>query len=234
MRQTLIKGLPLLGIPAEGTLVDRLCLYGELLLEKNKVMNLTAVTEPENVATLHFLDSLALKGCADFTGKRVIDVGTGAGFPGLPLKLWESAVDLTLLDSLKKRIDWLREVCGLLGLQAQCLHARAEEQSGQAGFHEGFDIAVSRAVARLNVLCELCMPFVKPGGVFIAMKSESSGGEIEQAENAVRVMGGTIERVYDYAVPLTDVTHRAVVIRKTGRAAPGYPRRFARIEKKPL
>ena len=155
-------------------------------------MNLTAITEPDQVAALHFLDSAALLampglgGAADgktsLAGKRLIDVGTGAGFPGLPLRLLEPSLKLTLLDSLGKRVAWLEEVCAALGAgDTSCIHARAEEQALLPGFRDGFDFAVSRAVASLNLLCELCLPYVKVGGRFLAMKAVDCGEELTQA-----------------------------------------------------
>ena len=208
--------------------------YFELLEERGKVMNLTAITGEENVYTLHFLDSLYLLTLADFREKRVIDVGSGAGFPGIPIKLAEPTVSLTLLDAQRKRVDFMAEVCREAGVTAQCLHARAEEAAFSKELREQFEFAVSRAVARLNVLCELCMPFVRPGGCFFAMKGVDSEEETDEAENAIIKLGGKLEGFSDYAVPGTDVTHRVVRIRKVSSTPSGYPRRFAKIQKSPL
>ena len=156
MEALLRQGLEALGLPTEGA--AKLVRYGELLVEKNKVMNLTAITAPKDVATLHFLDSAALLTLADFKGKTVADVGTGAGFPGLPLKIVEPSIELTLLDSLNKRIDFLKEVCADLGIQANCVHGRAEEFAAE--HRESYDIVTSRAVANLQMLSELCLPLV--------------------------------------------------------------------------
>ncbi len=164
--------------------------YFSLLEEKNKLMNLTAISGEDDVTRLHFLDSLALLAIHDFRGARVADIGTGAGFPGLPVLIAEPTVRLTLIDSLGKRVDFLRQVTAALGLSADCLHARAEEAAKEPDLRESFDIAVSRAVARLNVLCELCMPFVEPGGVFIAMKSAASDEEMLEAERAAELLVG--------------------------------------------
>ena len=167
MEAILREGLEALSLPTEG--IPALLRYWELLAEKNKVMNLTAITDPAEAARLHFLDSAALLALADLRGKRVVDVGTGAGFPGLPLKILEPSIQLTLLDAQRKRVDFLREVCEDLGLEdVECVHGRAEEFAQQR--RESFDFAVSRAVAALPVLTELCLPLVKPGGQFLAMK----------------------------------------------------------------
>ena len=202
--------------------------FSDALLEKNKVMNLTAITEPEAVARLHFADCLALLTVEEFRGRRVIDVGCGAGFPGVPLKLGEPTIELTLLDSLQKRVNWLRETLDALAVPAECVAARAEEY----GHREEFDIAVSRAVARLNVLCELCLPFVKVGGCFIAMKAASAQEEIDEAKRAVSLLGGKVERVVSYSIG--EAEHRAVVIRKIRPTPAAYPRRFSKIKQSPL
>ena len=207
--------------------------FARRLLEKNQVMNLTAITDPQDVAILHLLDSAALLRCFPLKGKTVVDVGTGAGFPGMVLRLLEPDFELTLLDSLGKRIDWLREVCQQMGLsRVDCVHARAEEFA--AGHRETYDVATSRAVAQLNVLCELALPLVKPGGVFLAMKSVDSDGEIDAARGAISQLGGRIRENLDYTIPGTDVTHRIVVVEKVRPTPPQFPRPFAKIKKSPL
>lgn len=231
MRDILARGLPQLGLTAD--IIPRLEDFSRLLLEKNQVMNLTAITEPDQVATLHLLDSLSLLPLADFAGKSAVDVGTGAGFPGVPLAIAVPDCRVTLLDSLGKRVDFLRESCAALGLaNAACVHARAEEFA--AGHREGFDLAVSRAVAALPVLCELCLPLVKVGGRFLAMKSVECGQELDSAAQAIRLLGGRLGDTVDYTIPTTQVVHRAVVIEKVSPTPKKYPRRFTQIKKQPL
>jgi len=209
--------------------------YGRALLEKNQVMNLTAIREEDKVAQLHMLDCAALLQFADFEGKTLIDVGTGAGFPGLPLKILVPSLDVTLLDSLNKRVDWLSEVSEQLGLTGvRAIHARAEEQAQVKGFRDSFDFATARAVAELRLLCELCLPYVKVGGYFLSMKSVGSDQELEDAAHCIKFLGGRVVDVHDYTIPGTDVSHRLVVIQKVAPTLKGYPRRWANIQKKPL
>lgn len=232
MKQALASGLPQLERKLTDAQLDTFCAFGSALVEKNQVMNLTAITEPEQVARLHFLDCIALLGAANFYGKSVIDVGCGAGFPGVPLKIAEPSIGLTLLDSLKKRMDWLESTLPELGIEAQCVAARAEEYA--LAHREQYDIAVSRAVARLTMLTELCLPLVRVGGHFVAMKSADSDEELSQAARAIATLGGKVTRIWDYPVPGTDAVHRAVVITKVKATPKPYPRRFAKIKQQPL
>lgn len=231
MREILEAGLTELGV--DGTCIPQLETFSQLLLEKNKVMNLTAITDPAEVARLHLLDSLCLLEGGGGLGERLVDVGTGAGFPGMPLAIAAPETRVTLLDSLGKRIAFLEEAAGQLGLRnVDCVHARAEEYAGD--HRERFDTAVSRAVAALPVLCELCLPLVKVGGRFVAMKSSHTEEEIEQSERAVQILGGQIAAVEDYRIPTTGIVHRLVKVEKTSPTPKKYPRRFALIKKQPL
>lgn len=233
MEQILKNGFAELGIVPDEQSTARYIRYYEYLEERNKVMNLTAISGMEDVARLHFLDCAALLKLAEFSGKRVIDVGTGAGFPGLALKIAQPDMELTLLDSLNKRIDFLRETCDKLCFtDVECIHARAEEAPPE--HRAAYDIAVSRAVARLNVLCELCLPFVKVGGVFIAMKGPECAQEASEAEEAIHILGARLRSTVQYTVPGTDIVHAAVIIEKTKPTHPKYPRKWAQIKKKPL
>ncbi len=209
--------------------------YGEMLLEKNQVMNLTAITEPEQVARLHMLDCAALLLCADFRGKALIDVGTGAGFPGLVIKILEPSVELTLLDSQEKRLTWLGQVCAQLGLEGvRLVHGRAEEMAHQGGFREKFDLVTARAVASMGLLCELCLPYVRVGGRFLAMKSVDSAAEVDAAALAVDKLGGALLPPFQYLIPGSQVSHRVVLVEKRCATASDYPRRWAKMQKTPL
>lgn len=231
MEQILREGLVALSLPVEAA--EPLMDFSARLLETNKVMNLTAITEPQDVARLHLLDCAALLNIADFRGKRVVDVGTGAGFPGMPLRILEPDFDLTLLDSLGKRIAFLQGVCDEMGLKrVACVHARAEEFA--AKHREKYDIATSRAVAALNVLCELTLPLVKVGGQFLAMKALDSDEEIRGAKSAIAQLGGKVEAIRDYTIPTTNIVRRVVVIRKVKPTPAQFPRAFAKIKKAPL
>ena len=209
--------------------------YCQLLLEKNQVMNLTAIRDPEGVARLHMLDCAALHKVCDFENKTLIDVGTGAGFPGMVLKMLVPSLEVTLLDSLNKRLDWLLETCGALSLSGiRTLHARAEEQAQVKGFRDGFDCATARAVADLRLLCELCLPYVKVGGRFLAMKSTASGQELAEAAHAIKLLGGRVAASEDYTIPGTEITHRVIILEKVAPTLKGYPRRWSKMQKEPL
>ncbi len=233
LEELLRSGFESLGLSLEARALERYRVYYEYLEEMNKVMNLTAISGEEDVARLHFLDCVQLLCLDNFSGRRAIDVGTGAGFPGLAMKIACPELKLTLLDSLDKRIGFLKNSCEKLGFDdVECIHARAEEIP--QGYRESFDFALSRAVARLNLLCELCLPYVKKGGAFIAMKGSDLDQELKEAENSIRLLGGKIEKKLDYTIPGTDVTHCALIIHKVNGTPGKYPRRWAQIKKSPL
>ena len=232
--ETVLKsGFEQLGLPLDERAAERYRIYFEYLEEMNKVMNLTAISGEEDVARLHFLDCAALLPHLPAEGRRLIDVGTGAGFPGLAMKIACPDISLTLLDSLDKRVNFLKNCCEKLELEdVECIHARAEEAA--ANMRESFDIASSRAVARLNLLSELCLPFVKVGGYFAAMKGPDCEEEINEAKRGIGMLGGKVEKKIDYSVPGTDIVHSIVLIKKVKPTPARYPRRWAQIKKQPL
>ena len=226
-----LAGLQRLEIELPEARVDAILRFGALVLEKNRVMNLTAITEPEAAAELHLLDSLSLLKVLPLAGKSLLDVGTGAGFPGVPLKLAEPSLRLTLLDSLQKRMRWLEtEALPELGVEARFLTGRAEDFARDQ--REKFDVVSSRAVARLDLLCELCLPFVHRGGYFLAMKGAQAGDELREAAKAIRLLGGSNERTEEFEIG--GAVHSVIVIYKTGSTPPQYPRSWARMKQKPL
>jgi 16S rRNA (guanine527-N7)-methyltransferase len=206
--------------------------YYDFLEERNRVMDLTAVSGEEETALRHFGDSLTPLLCADLRGARLLDVGSGAGFPGLPLCIAEPSIRLTLLDSQGKRVRFLEELCPRLGVEAECLQARAEEQALLPGYREAYDAVVSRAVAKLSLLGELCVPFLKVGGLFLAMKAEDSDAELEEARPGLGTLGAKVEEIREFRVG--DVPRRIVCIRKVRPTPKGFPRKYARMVKKPL
>lgn len=230
MLQTLTNGLPELGLELSGDTCQRLCAFGQAVVEQNRVMNLTAITAPDQVAKLHLLDSLSVLRTADLREKRLIDVGCGAGFPGVPLKIACPEVRLTLLDSLGKRMAWLERILPELGVEAECVTARAEELAPKR--REQYDYATSRAVARLDILLELTAPFVKVGGAVLAMKGAAAREELEQARNAIAKLGLKLETVAD--LPIDGTAHSVIVLRKVKPTPPQYPRPYAKIKKSPL
>ena len=230
MKSTLSAGLTDLSLPLTEGQVDTLCAFGAAVVKQNEVMNLTAITEPTAVAKLHLLDSVSLLKCADLEGKTLIDVGCGAGFPGVPTKIACPGVKLTLLDSLGKRMNWLGTILPQLGVEAECITARAEEAAAQR--REQYDFASSRAVARLNVLLELTTPFVKVGGAVLAMKGSAAMEELEEAKNAIKKLGLKLENVHHF--PVDGADHAVIVLRKVAPTPAQYPRRFNKIKQFPL
>ena len=230
MKHTLMAELPTLGLSLREDQIDRLCRFGQLLLQQNQVMNLTAITEPTAVARLHFLDSLALLREEALAGKTLIDIGCGAGFPGVPLAIAEPTLRVTLLDSLQKRVNWLKTILPELGVDAACVAARAEEYVAE--HREAYDVATSRAVARLNILSELCLPYVKVGGKFLALKGAMAQAEADEAKTAIEALGGKLAEIREY--PVGEAIHRIVVVEKVRPTPKAYPRKFAKIKQQPL
>lgn len=237
------KDLEELHIVLSDVQFDQFLTYYEMLVEKNKVMNLTAITEFDEVMKKHFIDSLSLVKVCDLKGSiSVIDVGTGAGFPGVPLKIAFPDLNVTLLDSLNKRVGFLQEVIEKLGLKnAQAIHGRAEDFARPDQMRESFDLCVSRAVANLSVLSEYCLPYVKVGGKFISYKSdkvnmESEGNrtEITEAEHAISVLGGKLLEQKEFTLPSSDIYRNLVVIEKNRPTPKQYPRKAGTASKKPL
>ncbi len=231
MKSALTAGLERLALALPAERVEALLAFSAAVLEKNKVMNLTAITDPAQAAELHLLDSLTLLKVLPLTGKSLLDVGTGAGFPGVPLKLAEPSLRLTLLDSLQKRMRWLEEeALPALGVEARFLTGRAEDFARDN--REKFDVVTSRAVARLDLLCELCLPFVHRGGYFLAMKGAQAQEELHEATNAIRLLGGSYERTEEFEIG--GAVHSVIVIHKTGKTPEQYPRSWSRMKQKPL
>lgn len=232
-RSFLINRCESISVKLDDTALSRFEQFEILLLEKNKVMNLTAITQPDEVVIKHFWDSLTVLGAVDIPqGASVIDVGTGGGFPGIPLLIARPDIKLTMLDSTRKKLDFIDFALQELSLTAATVHARAEE-AGQGELRESFDFAVSRAVASLNVLSEYCLPFVAPGGTFCAMKGSKGSEELAEAEGAVRLLGGEVSE--KKPLRLEYLGERTLIsIKKISHTPTKYPRPSAQISKKPL
>ena len=230
MKETLAAGLPELGLSLEENILDTLVAFGRAMVKQNEVMNLTGITEDAPVAKLHLLDSLTVLSTADLAGKKLIDVGCGAGFPGVPLAIACPDAQITLLDSLGKRMKWLEEVLPTLGVRAECITARAEE--AVVSRRESYDFATSRAVARLNILLELTAPYVKVGGAVLAMKGMAAREELAECGNAIKKLGLKLEEVREF--PIDGTNHAVIVLRKIAPTSKQFPRRFAKIKQAPL
>lgn len=225
-----------LGVSLTDEQIGQFLRYYELLIEWNEKINLTAITEYQDVMKKHFIDSISLVKAFDLNQKiRLIDVGTGAGFPGLALKIAFPDLEVTLLDSLNKRIVFLEAVIQELGLsEVAAVHGRAEDMARQKTFRETFDLCVSRAVANLSTLSEYCLPFVKIGGQFISYKSEKIVKEIEDAEKAIKILGGQIDRQVEFYLPESDIYRNLFVVKKVNETAVKYPRKAGVPGKAPL
>jgi len=234
MKNLLNEGAKTLDISLNDVQLDNFMKYMELLLEWNENVNLTAITEPKEVITKHFLDSITALNLIP-EGASVADIGCGAGFPGLPLKMARDDIKLTLLDSLAKRINFLDAVITETGVSGvTCVHSRAEDAGQNKEYREKFDVAVSRAVANLTTLCEYCLPFVKVGGIFIALKGPLADEELAAAKKAIRILGGKLMPTVEANVPFTDLNHKIVIIKKVAKCPKGYPRKAGTPAKKPL
>ena len=231
MQKTLQEGLPSLKLALDEDRCRQLCAFGAAMVKQNEVMNLTGITEDSQVAKLHLLDSLTVLATADLKGRTLIDVGCGAGFPGVPLAIACPEAKITLLDSLAKRMNWLETVLPQLGVDnARCVTARAEEEVTKC--RETYDYATSRAVARLNVLLELTAPYVRVGGAVLAMKGSAAREELEEAKNAIFKLGLKLEAVRDFDID--GAVHSVIVLRKVQPTPPRFPRRFSKIKQAPL
>ena len=233
-KDLLISNANELGIELSEQAAERFDLLAELLIEQNKVMNLTAITDPDEIVIKHFIDSISLLSAVNpEKGAKILDLGTGAGFPGIPLLITRPDIDLTMVDSTAKKLTYVAATVEKLGLDAETLHARAEEAGKNPEYREQYNIVCSRAVAALNVLCEYCLPFVKVGGVFVAMKSAKAEEEIALAKNALKTLGGEI--IEKKTFTLADGGERnLIIIKKISQTPPKYPRVSAQIAKKAL
>lgn len=235
-KELLEQGAQKLGFTLNERQIDQLLKYKDLLLEWNEKINLTAIIEEEDIMIKHFLDSLSCVNIPHIKeGIKLIDVGTGAGFPGIPINIYYPSIELTLLDSLNKRINFLKEVCHSLKLdKVQFEHGRAEDYGIKESFREQYDIAVARAVAELNILCEYCLPFVKVGGYFICQKGPNVEVELEKAHKAIELLGGRFIEKIDVSLPFRDIHHNIIVIQKIKKTPTKYPRKAGTPTKTPL
>ena len=229
-------GLEKLNIKLDEAAINKFVKYYNMLIETNRVMNLTAITDPVDVINKHFIDSLSIVKCISLDdNKSIIDIGTGAGFPGIPLKIAFPDLNITLLDSLNKRINFLNNVIEELDLtDIKAVHGRSEEFGRNKNYREKYDIAVSRAVANLSTLSEYCLPFVKVGGLFIPYKSGNSNEEIKEAENAIKILGGKHKENVDFCLENTDISRTLVVIEKVKNTSSKFPRKSGTPSREPI
>ena len=235
-RELLQASLGKMGICLSEEQIQQFMDYKNLLLEWNKKMNLTAITEESQVMIKHFADSASILSAVEIgEGATVIDVGTGAGFPGVPVKIVRPDLKVTLLDSLNKRIGFLNEVCTQLGLEnVDIIHARAEDGGQNPHLRENFDYCLSRAVANLAVLSEYCLPFIKIGGWFVSLKGPEVAQEINDGEAAIKKLGGKVVEVKKIEIPNSDITHSLVLIQKVAKTPKIYPRKAGTATKNPI
>jgi len=231
----LIKGIESYNISATDEMIERFKIYSEMLIEWNKKMNLTNITEENEIVIKHYLDSIScVQSGIDFSGKKVIDVGTGAGFPGIPLKIVMPEIKLTLFDSLNKRVIFLNELMKKLGLECEIIHGRAEDYGKKTDYREAYHIVLSRAVANLSVLVEYTIPFAEVGGYVICQKGPGVFDEAEDAKKAINILGGKLKEIISTRVYSSDLKHYLALIEKV-KICPGkYPRKAGTAEKNPI
>lgn len=230
------EGLEQLNIEVDNKTLEKLINFKDILLEWNEKINLTAITDEREIYIKHFLDSATCLSTGYIKDNdKIIDIGTGAGFPGLVLKILKDNIDITLLDSLKKRMKYLEEAVSKLGVgKLDIIHGRAEEYGVKNGQRESYDIALSRAVASLNVLSEYCIPFVKVGGLFLCQKGPNYSDELKEAEKAINILGGKVEDIKKYILPYSDIAHYIIVIRKLSSTPTKFPRKPGKPSSSPI
>lgn len=236
LKRYLEEGSNQFGVSLDNNQINQFFCYKDLIIEWNKKMNLTAITEEKEIIIKHFLDSISIGQSLDFTSvNNIIDIGTGAGFPGIPIKIAYPNLKITLLDSLNKRIDFLKKVVSQLSLKdVKCVHGRAEELGQNKDYRKSYDICVSRAVAHLSVLAEYTLPFLKVGGTFISMKSINVEEEINDSTKAIDVLGGEIIDIKDTMIPFSDINHRIILIKKVRPTPTKFPRKPGKPSKNPI
>ena len=223
-----------MGVELDGYGLDRFDAYAERLVRWNNHVNLPAITEPDDIAIKHFVDCLSIMKYVKFNkGDKVVDVGTGAGFPGLPLLIANPDIDVNFVDSVGKKLGFIKDVMRNNGLVANVTHKRAEDMGKDGNYRESYDYAVSRAVAPLNILCEYCLPLVKVGGYFIAMKGAAAEQELADAANAIHTLGGALEKIDSFKLSTGD-SRAIIIIKKISQTPTKYPRKSKKIDSRPL